>query len=142
MLRASAGSFGAPNNSRITARMMSRCHPVSPPIMRARPFVCGWAAASWRPPVPVWFWSGVRHHVDDVLAEEPARLLDLVNAHVEVDAAAVLAEAERRRQLIPLGADQQVQLAELTRVDPLLQLLQTRDEPAPVADLQREPAGG
>ena len=50
MLLASPGSFGAPKSSRITARMMSRCHPVSPAEHEIRSFSKG--GRSGREPLP------------------------------------------------------------------------------------------
>ena len=54
MLLASAGSFAAPNSSRMTARMIRKCHPVRPCNMSSpsgSSFQCSPRTAA-RPPVP------------------------------------------------------------------------------------------
>jgi len=75
----------------------------------------------------------------DVLAGQPAQLIELVHAHVDRDPAAVRAEHRRRRPLVPLVTGDQVDDAELARGDPVMQLPQARHEPPPVGHLQRNP---
>ena len=67
-----------------------------------------------------------RRQAGDVLAGQPAELIELVHAHVDEDAAAVGAERRRRRLQVPLVAGHQVDGAQLTGGHPLAQLRPAR----------------
>ena len=85
-----------------------------------------------------------RHGVElvDLLPGEPARLVELVHAHVDGDAAAAGAEGGRRRRSVPLPAGNPRDLAEVARRDPLAKVHELGHEAPPIADLQRDPRGG
>lgn len=82
---------------------------------------------------------GHRAYLADVLAGEPAELVELVHPHVDGDATAVCTELHRRRLLIPLVTRDEVDSAEATAVNSVPELPQRRNEPAPVSHLQRHP---
>ena len=70
---------------------------------------------------------------------EPPRLVELVHAHVDEDAAAVGAKVRAWRLPVPLEAGNRVDVAQLAGVDALLQPLQRRHEAPPEADLEGQP---
>jgi hypothetical protein len=60
----------------------------------------------------------------DLLAGEPADLIELMHSHVHEDAPATRAEARRRRLLVPLIAGDMIEIAQLAGDDTRLQLPQ------------------
>src|SRR4029079_7648007 len=72
----------------------------------------------------------------EVLAAEPADLVELVHAHVPEDAAAGRPERGAGRLLVPLGACEQMDLAELAALDLLPQCLEGGNVPPPIRDLE------
>src|SRR5690606_14219267 len=77
----------------------------------------------------------------ELLAGEPADLVELVDAHVAQDPATRCPEPGRRRLAVPLPRLDELDLTELAGGDRRLQALQLGHESAPVADLQHDTAG-
>src|SRR5437879_3695399 len=63
-----------------------------------------------------------RCDLPELLPSEPSGLVELVHAHVDEDPAAVSAEISARRLPVPLKARHHVDLAQLSRHDPLAKL--------------------
>src|SRR5262245_5669529 len=77
----------------------------------------------------------------DLLAREPADLIELMDGHVHEDAPAARAEARWRRLLVPLIAGGEIEVAQLAGNDARLQRLKAGHEAPPVGDLERYPGG-
>ena len=71
-----------------------------------------------------------RGQAGDVLAGQPAQLVELVHAHVDRDPAAVRPEVRRRRPLVPLVAGDQVDDPEVAVRAPVVQLMYRRNAPS------------
>ena len=72
----------------------------------------------------------------NLFVQQPADLIDLMNAHVDRDPAAASPEGSRWRLLIPLHAGQLVDLSKLTGFNPGPESPQHRHEPPPIPDLK------
>jgi hypothetical protein len=79
------------------------------------------------------------HQADELLAREPADLVELVHAHVDRNPAARTAELGTRRVGIPLPAGDERDLTQLSGEDAPSQFHELRYESSPVADLQQHP---
>src|SRR5205823_7001002 len=78
----------------------------------------------------------------ELLAGEPPGLVELVDAHVDEDAAAAASEGGSGWLPVPLEAGDRVHTAEPSGGHALTESLEAGHEPAPESDLQRQPGLG
>src|SRR5689334_11127411 len=72
----------------------------------------------------------------ELLARQPAGLVELVHAHVDEDPAAVSSKIGAGGRAVPLKVRHAVEVAQLTCADALAQLPQRRHKASPKADLE------